>query len=124
VATFLATESSVDQATRTLKVRAIVNKNHEELVPGIFARVNLQLGKDQNALLVPTQAVIPQARGKQIILYKNKIASYNDVETGIRDSAYVQVLSGVKAGDTIITSGLMAVRPGTKVNVVNVKHYQ
>ena len=46
----IATENSVDQNTRTLKVRALVDANHPELIPGVFAKVNLQLGKNDKAL--------------------------------------------------------------------------
>lgn len=119
-ATILATESSVDQNTRTLKIRAVVNEKHPELVPGIFAKVNLQLGKDNQALLVPTQAVIPTARDKQVILFRNDSVVFTSVKTGIRDSAYIQILTGLKPGDTVITSGLMAIRPTSKVKITKV----
>ena len=119
-ATVMATENSVDANTRTLRVRALVNAKHSELVPGIFAKVNLQLGKNDNALLVPSQAIIPTARNKQVILFKGDSALYTVVETGIRDSAFVQVLNGVKIGDTVVTSGLMAVRPNAKIKVTRV----
>jgi membrane fusion protein (multidrug efflux system) len=117
----IATENSVDQGTRTLKVRAQVAELHRELVPGVFARVNLQLGKDDKALLVPTQAVIPNIRNKQVIVLRKDSALFTVVETGIRDSAYIQILSGIKPGDTVITSGLMAIRPNTKVKITKVK---
>lgn len=120
-ATVIATENSVEQTTRTLRVRAIVNRNHAELVPGIFASVNLLLGKNNNALMVPTQAVIPSARNKQVIVLRKDVAEFVTVETGIRDSVFVQIVSGIKAGDTIVTSGLMVVRPNSKVKVMRVK---
>ena len=123
-AVVMATENSVDQNTRTLKVRAVVKGDKNELVPGVFARVNLQLGKSDDALLVPTQAVIPTARNKQVILYKKDSAVFTVVETGIRDSAYVQILSGLKAGDTVITSGLMAIRPNAKVRITKINSIQ
>ncbi len=123
-ATVIATENNVDQNTRTLKVRAVVNKSHAELVPGAFAKVNLQLGKDTEALMIPTQAVIPQARDKQVIRYSNESIQFMVVETGIRDSAYVQVLSGLKKGDTVVTSGLMSIRPDSKVKITKVDKYQ
>lgn len=117
----LATESGVDQATRTLRVRALVNGNSSELVPGIFAKVKLQLGNDTTALLVPTQAVIPQARNKQVILLRGDSAVFTVVETGLRDSAFVQITSGLKQGDTVITTGLMAVRPNAKIKINKLK---
>jgi membrane fusion protein (multidrug efflux system) len=120
-ATVIATENSVEQTTRTLRVRAIVNRNHAELVPGIFASVNLLLGKNNNALMVPTQAVIPSARNKQVIVLRKDVAQFVTVETGVRDSVFVQIVNGIKAGDTIITSGLMVVRPNSKVKVMRMK---
>lgn len=113
----IATENGVDQNTRTLRVRALVNATHRELVPGVFAKVNLRLGKDENALLVPSQAIIPAARNKQVILFKGDSAAYTVVETGIRDSAFVQVTKGLKEGDTVVTTGLMAIRPNAKIKI-------
>jgi membrane fusion protein, multidrug efflux system len=116
----IATESSVDQNTRTLQVLAIVAGNNPELVPGVFAKVNLQLGKDNNALMVPTQALIPTARNKQVIVLKKDSVKFTVVETGIRDSAYIQIVKGLNPGDTVIISGLMAIRPKARVKVAKV----
>lgn len=117
IAKVIATENGVDANTRTLRVRALVNATHRELVPGVFAKVNLRLGKDENALLVPSQAIIPAARNKQVILFKGDSAAYTIVETGIRDSAFVQVTKGLKEGDTVVITGLMAIRPNAKIKI-------
>ncbi len=119
-ASVMATESSVDQSTRTLQVRAVVSGRNPELVPGLFAQVNLQLGMNEDALLVPTQAVIPTIRNKQVVVLRGDSAQFTVVETGIRDSAYVEILHGVNIGDTVITSGLMAIRPESKLKISNV----
>jgi len=123
-ATVIATESSVEQTTRTLKVRALVNEIHQELVPGIFAKVNLQLGKNDHAMLVPTQAIISQARTKQLVISKNGVAKFSTVETGVRDSTYVEILSGVKVGDTVVTTGLMGLRPDAPLKITKVNQYK
>jgi membrane fusion protein (multidrug efflux system) len=122
-AVVIATESGVDQATRTLRVRALVKESHPELVPGIFAKVNLQLGQDDKALMIPTQAIIPQARNKQVVLLRKDSVTFTVVETGIRDSAFVQITNGLKEGDTVIISGLMAIRPKSKVKVGKLNVY-
>jgi membrane fusion protein, multidrug efflux system len=124
LANVIATESGVDQATRTLRVRALVTEKHRELVPGVFAKVSIQLGKNANALLVPSQAVIPLARTKQVIVVRRDSALFVDVETGARDSVFVQVISGIKPGDTIATTGLMAIRPGVKIRIGKVNRYK
>jgi membrane fusion protein (multidrug efflux system) len=116
----IATENSVDQSTRTLKVRAVVGAEHPELIPGVFAKVNLQLGKNEKALMIPTQAVIPSARNKQVIIIKGDSALYTVVETGVRDSAFVHITNGVKPGDTVVTTGLMAIRPTSKIKIARI----
>ncbi len=120
-AVVLATEGNVEQNTRTLKIRALVSEHDAELVPGIFAKVNLRLGQDTLALMIPTQAIIPQARNKQVILLRKDSARFTIVETGIRDSAYIQVTKGLKVGDTVVTTGLMAIRPNAKIKISNIK---
>jgi membrane fusion protein (multidrug efflux system) len=116
----IATENSVEQTTRTLRIRALVDKIDDELVPGIFARVNLQLGKTADALLVPTQALISTARNKQVAVLRKDSVVFNVVETGARDSVFVQITSGLKTGDTIVTTGLMVLKSNAKVKVTRV----
>ncbi|MBX2965171.1 MAG: efflux RND transporter periplasmic adaptor subunit [Cyclobacteriaceae bacterium] len=122
--TVMATENSVDQTTRTLKVRALVTAGHKELVPGVFARVNLPLGVTHAGLLVPTQAILPQARNKQVMVLRKDSIHYTIVETGLRDSAFVQITRGLKEGDTVITTGLMAIRPNSRVKIGELKRYK
>lgn len=119
-AVVIATENSVEQTTRTLRIRALVDKIDDELVPGVFARVNLQLGKTDDALLVPTQALISTARNKQLAVLRKDSVVFSVVETGARDSVYVQITNGLKTGDTIVTTGLMVLKPNAKVNVKRV----
>ena len=113
----MALESGVTEETRSLNVRAVVVNKGEELVPGSFAKVQTNFPADTNALMVPTQAVLPQARGKKLIIIQGGIAKFTDITTGARDTTYVQVLTGVKPGDTVVTTGLLSLRPEAKVQV-------
>lgn len=110
-----ATESNVTENTRALQVRAIVQGSTTSLTPGTFAKVQLSFDPDPNAIVVPTQAVVPQARGKKVYVYNNGVAKFVDVTTGIRDSVNVQITSGLKAGDTVLLTGLLSLRPDGKV---------
>lgn len=123
-AVVIATEGNVSQATRTLKIKARVTANHPELIPGLYAKVNLKLGQDNHAMMVPTQVIIPQARNKQVIVFRNDSVTFNVVETGIRDSSYVQITKGLQVGDTIITTGLMAIRPNSKIKISKVNRIE
>ena len=113
----IATESNIAENSRSLTVRASVIGKDDGLLPGSFAKVRLSFDPDPNALLVPTQAIIPQARGKKVILFKSGTAIFADVTTGIRDSAKVQITDGLKAGDTVVVTGLLSVRPESKIQI-------
>lgn len=113
----VATESNISENTRSLTVRAAVMGSDAGLLPGSFAKVMLSFDPDPNALLVPSQAVLPQARGKKVILYKSGTAIFADVVTGVRDSAKVQITDGLKAGDTVVITGLLSVRPEAKIQI-------
>lgn len=113
----IATEANVMENTRSLTVRAAVVGSDNGLLPGAFAKVKLSFDPDPNAILIPTQAVLPQARGKKVILYKSGTAVFAEVTTGIRDSARVQVLDGLQPGDTVVVTGLLSVRPEGKIQI-------
>lgn len=113
----IATESNITENTRSLTVRAAVIGKDAGLLPGSFAKVQLSFDPDPNALLVPSQAVLPQARGKKIILYKGGTAIFAEITTGVRDSSRVQVLDGISAGDTVVVTGLLSVRPEAKIQI-------
>ena len=113
----VATESNVMENTRSLTVRAAISGSDPSLLAGGFAKVHLSFDPDSNAILVPTQAILPQARGKKVIVYKSGKAVFADVETGIRDSARIQILNGLQAGDTIVITGLLSVRPEAMIKI-------
>lgn len=116
-ATIYAIEPEVDIATRTLKMRAIADNREGKLIPGTFANVLLPLEVVNDALLVPTESLIPIQNGKKIFVSKGGLAKEIIVETGARTENSVIVLSGLKAGDTILTSGVMMLKNGTLVKV-------
>ena len=120
-ATVLATASIVEENTRTLQVLTVISGSHPLLVPGSFAKVSLSLGRNDQAVIVPTQAIIPQARNKQVIIYRNGTADFETVVTGIRDSSYVQILEGVKPGDTIVTTALLSIQPKSPIHLTKVQ---
>lgn len=119
-AVVMATESGISEDTRSLTIRALVKGEEDGLVPGGFARVKVSFEPDTSALMVPSQAIIPEARGKKVYVYRNGIAEYTDVVTGVRDSAMVHVTDGLSNGDTVITTGLLGLKPDVKVTVKNI----
>lgn len=116
-ATIYAIEPAVDQSTRTLQIRAIAENKDGKLIPGTFANISLPLENLDDAILIPNEAIIPIQNGKKVFIVENGKAKEVIIETGNRNEKEILVTSGLKIGDTLITSGIMAVKPGADVNV-------
>jgi membrane fusion protein (multidrug efflux system) len=116
-ATVYALEPAVEVATRTLRVRALADNTDGKLLPGTFADVILPLDKTANAFLVPTEAIVPVQDGKKVFVSKNGKAAEVKVTTGTRTEADVVVLEGLTAGDTVITTGVLTLKPDAPVKV-------
>ena len=114
-AKILAWESAVESGSRSLRVRAVCPNNGGKLIPGAFASVRFSLQDVNDALMVPNQALIPEAKGKKAIVIRGGKAEFVSVTTGFRDAEKVQVLSGLQGGDTIAVTGLMSLRPESDV---------
>lgn len=115
-----AFEPKIDLNTRTLKVRARFDNPGKRLLPGSFSNIKVRLREIRNAILIPTECVIPETRGKKVIVNRGGIAEFVSVETGIRNENQIQILSGISAGDTVITTGLMFVKPKAEIKLTKV----
>lgn len=116
--TVYAIEPRIDQVTRTVQIRATSPNPNGELIPGAFAEVELVLRTIPAALTLPAQALIPELSGHKIFLYRGGVVESRAIEIGIRTSSTVQITKGVQPGDTVLTSGILQVRPGSPVNIV------
>lgn len=117
-ARIVALDPKVDEALRTLKVRAISQNGGSNLIPGMFIKVLLSLSNSQS-IMIPTETVIPVADGKKVFVKRNGKAEEVSIITGLRDASNLQILSGLNVGDSLITSGLMTLKPGSPVFTKN-----
>lgn len=112
-----AIEPKIDSQTRTLQLRARSNNDQGLLVPGAFADLELILETVEDALMVPSIALVPELQGQKVYLYKNGSVVEQRVKTGIRTADRVQIIEGVQEGDTVLTTGLLQVRDGMQVEL-------
>ena len=114
-----AIEPEVAVATRTLQVRALAENKDGKLLPGTFANVELPLDIIKDAIVIPSEAIIPVQDGKKVLISNNGKVKEIMVETATRTDATILVLSGLKAGDTLLTTGVMSLKEddGVKVKV-------
>jgi membrane fusion protein (multidrug efflux system) len=110
-----AIEPRIDINTRTLKVRARTNNQDRKLIPGAFVEVKLNLEHIPDALMIPTEIIIPQLRGEKVFVIRNGQVTGVDVTSGMRTETHAQIEKGIQAGDTIAATALLALKEGMKV---------
>lgn len=116
-----ASDPGANEQTRSIRVRATVPNTRGELTPGAFANVQIPFESDNTALLIPSQAVIPTTRDKKVAVVRKGKAELVIVKLGTRTEDRVEVVTGLAAGDTVIITGIMQVKPGMDVTITKVK---
>jgi membrane fusion protein, multidrug efflux system len=116
-----AIDPAIDPTSRMIQMRAIANNPDGLLKPGAFANIHIELRKIPDAIMIPSQALIPTTRDNQVVIIKNNKAEYVDVQTGIENQNNVQITRGLQIGDTVVTAGFMQAKPGMPLQVL---HFQ
>lgn len=116
-ANVLASQNLISSETRNLFVRAIVKNPDASITPGTFVQVSVAIGSKADAVMLPTEAVIPSTRTKKVIVMRDGKAIFQDINTGFRDSARVEIIGAINKGDTIVTSGLLSIKEGMAIGV-------
>lgn len=112
-----ARDPRIDTVTRTLAVRALSENPDGRLLPGAFANVKLTLTETSNALLIPAAALISDLDAAYVLVFSDGKAERRRVATGVRTDTQVQIVTGLAAGEIVITSGLQQLRLGATVEV-------
>jgi membrane fusion protein, multidrug efflux system len=116
-----ALSASLDENTRTLLIRALAQNPQGDLLPGQSARLNLSLNSNGNALLVSSNALIPSSLGYSVFVARKNQAQIIPVEIGQRNAGTVAIEKGLAKGDTLITSNLLRLGPGSPVHFATLK---
>jgi len=112
-----ATEPKIDPSTRNVILRAVCSNPRNILVPGSFAKVVIVLESFADALVIPSESVIPQLNSEKVYICSNGKAVSRIVTTGIRTERGIQITKGISTGDTVILTGLLQLREGLDIRV-------
>jgi membrane fusion protein (multidrug efflux system) len=121
IANVYAKEPRINTETRSLQVRATSNNKDGRLLPGAFADLELTLSTIDNALMVPSIALVPELQGQKVYVLRNGKVQPQSVQTGLRNATKVQITEGISAGDSVLTTGLLQVRPGASVTIESIE---
>lgn len=115
----IATEPQINLSSRNLKVRALLMEGQGH--PGAFVKVFVNAGMDKQAVLVPTNCIIPDDKNNQVILVKGGKAQFANVKTGVREANNVEITKGINPGDTVVVTGVLFARPQSPLQIRSVK---
>lgn len=118
-AVIIATEPQINQNSRNLLVRTILQNGTAS--PGSFVKVYVASDVDKKAIMIPTNSIIPDDKNNQVVLVKNGQASFTNVQTGLRLANNVEITKGINAGDSVVVTGVLFVRAKNPVKVRSVK---
>jgi RND family efflux transporter MFP subunit len=94
--------AAIDETNRTLPVEAVVPNDGDALRPGQFATADIIISEADQALVVPTDAVVTFAGIQKVLLVKDGRAREQRIRTGRREAERVEIVEGVSAGDVVI----------------------
>jgi RND family efflux transporter MFP subunit len=107
---------TVDSSTGTLAVRGVLQNSDRALLPGLFVRVRVPTGTQDDALLVPEVALGSDQSGRYLLtVNKDNVVEQHNVEVGALDGTMRVIGKGIGADDRVIVAGLLRAIPGQKV---------
>lgn len=119
IGTLTFVDNSVDNTTGTIKLKAKFENTDHRLWPGQFSTVLLRLAEDENATVVPSQAVQTGAKGDFIYVVKSDMtAEQRPVKVARTIGGDAVISSGIVPGETVVTDGQLRLIPGIKVEIV------
>jgi RND family efflux transporter MFP subunit len=110
-----------DPATRTATMEIEVPNPGYRLKPGMYARVKLVTGRNENALTVPRAAVVDIEGKRGVYVMEQDTARFKPVQTGLIDTERVEILNGITEGMRVVTTGAVALRDGDRVTVAGAR---
>jgi membrane fusion protein (multidrug efflux system) len=119
----MAINPQVDTSSRNVQVRATLGNADRRLLPGMYATVDIDVGAPQHHITLPQTAIAYNPYGSTVFLVEQsgaaRTARQTFVTTGATRGDQVAVLSGVKAGDVVVTAGQMKLHNGSSVTIDN-----
>lgn len=113
-ATIYAIDPTVDENTRTMTIRALYDNASLRILPGMSARVTVGQ-RTGTSIRIPTEAIVPTIDGQTVWVVRDGIAVSAPVTAGSRNERSIEIKDGLNAGDSVVITGLMQVKEGSKL---------
>lgn len=108
---------TVDETTRTLRAEVEVENDRGLLKPGLFVRVDVLIQRHENVPVIPRSAVVERTGKRVVFVAKGQTVEQREVQTGLGDDATVEIVSGLKPGESIVIQGMETLADHSKIRV-------
>ena len=113
--TVAAVDTRIDPVTRSVKLMAVIENSDLALKPGMFMTVALEVARRDNAVIAPEEAIVAEGPRQVAYVVKDNRVERRMVMIGQRSFGKVEIIEGLKAGETIVARGIQRVRNGIAV---------
>jgi membrane fusion protein (multidrug efflux system) len=113
-----AVSSRINAETRSLLTRVIIQNENSELIPGSLLEIDVNYN-ERNSLGIPDTSMMVE--GSKYFVYKvseDNIANKTEIEIGIRNNGFIEIISGLDEGEIVVAEGLKKVRPRGKIKPI------
>jgi len=112
---------ALDESTKTMATEIEISNPDLALRPGMWAAVEIELQKKENALLIPAEALVIEKNKNSVFVVRDKKALKVALTTGFDDGVNVEILKGCGLNDAVIVAGKQSVTDGQKVQAIESK---
>jgi len=109
---------ALDEATRTLQVKAVVPNQDQRLSPGAFASAVVTLERHENQPVAPEEALVATRQGYMVFVIEDGVAHGRQIRTGLRRNGMVEIVEGLAPGEQVVRSGHLRLSDGSRVEIV------
>mgnify|MGYP001177485580 FL=1 len=111
-------DQRVDRDSRTIRAYALIDNINNNLRPGLLLNIDIILDEIKDTMLIPEKAILTSKDYSYVFIIDKNFAKLKKVNLGITSNGMVQILSGIKSDDKVVTLGHEKLKDGSKIKII------
>ena len=111
-------DQRVNRDSRTIRAYAIIDNKNKNLRPGLLLNIDIVLDEIKDTMLIPEESVLTSKDYSYVFVIDEDVAKLKKVNLGITSNGMIQILSGLKSNDKVVTLGHEKLKDGSKIKII------
>ena len=111
-------DQRVNRDSRTIRAYAIIDNKNKNLRPGLLINIDIVLEEIKDTMLIPEESVLTSKDYSYVFVIDENVAKLKKVNLGITSNGMIQILSGLKSNDMVVTLGHEKLKDGSKIKII------